>query len=107
MDMVQFPPLSHQRLRGWQAFALLLGVLGELFLAGDWYGFAAVMPFVMKSLSLTPVEAGFTQGTFAITYALGMVFWSPRAAGCPHVPCLQSALPVPALQWYCKLRWAQ
>lgn len=77
MDMVQSPPLSHQRLRGWQAFALLLGVLGELFLAGDWYGFAAVMPFVMKSLSLTPVEAGFTQGTFAITYELGMIFWSP------------------------------
>ncbi|MDE1180493.1 MFS transporter [Paraburkholderia sp.] len=75
--MVQSPSLVQQRLRGWQAFALLLGVLGELFLAGDWYGFAAVMPFVMKSLTLTPGEAGFAQGAFAITYAVGMVVWSP------------------------------
>ncbi|MFM0205380.1 MFS transporter [Paraburkholderia fungorum] len=77
MDIVQSTLLSHQKLRGWQAFALLLGVLGELFLAGDWYGFAAVMPFVVKSLSLTPAQAGFAQGAFAITYAVGMVFWSP------------------------------
>jgi sugar phosphate permease len=77
MDMVQSSALRQQRLRNWQAFALLLGVLGELFLAGDWYGFAAVMPFVSKSMSLTPGAAGFAQGAFAITYALGMIVWSP------------------------------
>ncbi|CAE6723742.1 MFS transporter [Paraburkholderia nemoris] len=79
MDMVQSSASTHPGLRGWQAFALSLGVLGELFLAGDWYGFAAVMPFVSKSLALSPGEAGFAQGAFAITYALGMMVWSPLA----------------------------
>ncbi|WP_236070019.1 MFS transporter [Paraburkholderia nemoris] len=77
--MVQSSASTHPGLRGWQAFALSLGVLGELFLAGDWYGFAAVMPFVSKSLALSPGEAGFAQGAFAITYALGMMVWSPLA----------------------------
>ncbi|WP_321793657.1 MFS transporter [Burkholderia pyrrocinia] len=77
MDLVQSSSPPRPNLRGWQAFALLLGVLGELFLAGDWYGFAAVMPFVSRSLLLTPGEAGFVQGAFAITYAVGMVVWSP------------------------------
>jgi MFS family permease len=77
MDLVQSPSYVQRGLRKWQAFALLLGILGELFLAGDWYGFAAVMPFVSKSLSLNPGEAGFAQGAFAITYAIGMVVWSP------------------------------
>ncbi len=65
------------RVRTWQSFALLLAILGEVFLAGDWYGFAAVMPLVSKTLSLTPAQAGFAQGAFAITYAIGMVIWSP------------------------------
>ena len=77
MDLVQSPSMPQRGLRNWQLFALLLAVLGELFLAGDWYGFAAVMPFVAKSLSLSPGQAGFGQGAFAITYAIGMVIWSP------------------------------
>ena len=77
MDTPYSAALPTQRLRAWQAFALFLGVLGELFLAGDWYGFAAVMPFVSKSLELSPAQAGFAQGAFAITYGIGMVVWSP------------------------------
>jgi MFS family permease len=77
MNLVQSPSMPVRAMRGWQLFALLLAVLGELFLAGDWYGFAAVMPFVSKSLSLSPAQGGFAQGAFAITYAIGMVIWSP------------------------------
>ena len=65
------------RIRTWQSFALLMALLGEVFLAGDWYGFAAVMPLVSRTLTLSPAQAGFAQGAFAITYAVGMVLWSP------------------------------
>jgi MFS family permease len=77
MDLAQSSSGTRRSLKGWQLFALVLALLGELFLAGDWYGFAAVMPFVAKSLNLTPTQAGFGQAAFAITYAVGMVVWSP------------------------------
>ncbi|CAG2157041.1 MFS transporter [Cupriavidus numazuensis] len=70
---------QRRKIRNWQYYALGIGVLGELFLAGDWYGFAAVMTFVTEALHLSPTQAGFVQGAFAITYCLGMLFWSPFA----------------------------
>lgn len=77
MQWAQADVSQRRVIRNWQIYALVLGVLGELFLAGDWYGFAAVMTFVSESLHLSPTEAGFVQGAFAITYSAGMVFWSP------------------------------
>ncbi|QGZ65023.1 MFS transporter [Paraburkholderia acidisoli] len=77
MNTVSSYAVHAPRLRAWQTFALFVGVLGELFLAGDWYGFAAVMPFVSHALALSPAEAGFAQGAFAITYGVGMCVWSP------------------------------
>ncbi len=72
-------PSLARAIKGWQRYALCIAVLGQLFLAGDWYGFAAVITFVSKDLSLSPTEAGFIQGAFAITYCAGMLFWSPFA----------------------------
>lgn len=77
MEWVESNPQHRQTLRNWQTFALIMAVLGELFLAGDWYGFAAVIPFVSKDLHLDAGQAGFAQGAFAITYSLGMFIWSP------------------------------
>ena len=56
---------------------LALAILCEIFLAADWYAFAAVLPFVSETLKLNPAEAGLAQGIFALTYGIGMVIWSP------------------------------
>ncbi len=77
MKWMESDPQHRRILHNWQIFALVIAVLGELFLAGDWYGFAAVIPFVSKDLHLNAGEAGFAQGAFAITYSLGMFVWSP------------------------------
>ncbi|MDK3022679.1 MFS transporter [Cupriavidus taiwanensis] len=79
MLWMQADPAQRRKIRNWQYYALAIGVLGELFLAGDWYGFAAVMTFVSEALHLSPTQAGFVQGAFAITYCIGMLFWSPFA----------------------------
>lgn len=79
MLWTQTSPAQRRTIRAWQGYALAIGILGELFLAGDWYGFAAVMTFVAKDLQLSPTQAGFVQGAFAITYCIGMLFWSPFA----------------------------
>lgn len=79
MLWTQTSPAQRRAIRQWQCYALAIGILGELFLAGDWYGFAAVMTFVSHTLHLSPAEAGFVQGAFAITYCIGMLFWSPFA----------------------------
>lgn len=79
MLWTQTSPAERRAIRNWQCYALAIGILGELFLAGDWYGFAAVMTFVSQTLHLSPTEAGFVQGAFAITYCIGMLFWSPFA----------------------------
>ncbi|QIH11872.1 MFS transporter [Pseudomonas sp. BIOMIG1BAC] len=63
-------------LKQWKTISLLMGVIAQLFLAGDWYGFAAVIPFVTETLHLSPLQIGVVQGSFSITYALGMVFWA-------------------------------
>jgi MFS family permease len=68
---------GRKRIRRLQIFCMVIVTVGELFLAGDWYGFAAVIPFVSKSLHLSAGEAGFAQGAFAITYIVGLLIWSP------------------------------
>jgi MFS family permease len=65
------------RITHWQWGILALAVIAEIFLAADWYGFAAVLTFVSESIHLEPWQAGFAQGIFAIAYGAGMFFWSP------------------------------
>ncbi|GAB7531400.1 MFS transporter [Pseudomonas sp. 3A(2025)] len=71
LDSRQLATLKH-----WKTTSLLLGVVAQLFLAGDWYGFAAVIPFVSDTLHLSALQIGIVQGSFSITYALGMIFWA-------------------------------
>ena len=68
---------DRRRIASWQKAMLGLAILCEIFLAADWYAFAAVLPFVSESLKLNPAEAGLAQGIFALTYGVGMVVWSP------------------------------
>src|ERR1700730_18659385 len=68
---------DRQRIASWQKWMLALAILCEIFLAEDWYAFAAVLPFVSESLKLNPAEAGVAHGIFALTYGVGMVVWSP------------------------------
>ncbi|MFK4514640.1 MFS family permease [Bradyrhizobium japonicum] len=68
---------DRRRIARWQKGMLTLAILCEIFLAADWYAFAAVLPFVSESLKLNPAEAGLAQGIFALTYGIGMVVWSP------------------------------
>ncbi|BAN47259.1 putative major facilitator superfamily transporter [Metapseudomonas resinovorans NBRC 106553] len=63
------------RLGRWKTISLAMGIAAQLFLAGDWYGFAAVSQFVAADLALSPFQVGMVQGSFSITYALGMIFW--------------------------------
>jgi MFS family permease len=65
------------RIGRWQRWMLALAILCEIFLAADWYAFAAVIPFISQSLGLDPAQAGLAQGIFALTYGVGMVVWSP------------------------------
>ncbi|WP_315833242.1 MFS transporter [Bradyrhizobium prioriisuperbiae] len=65
------------RIGQWQKWMLALAILCEIFLAADWYAFAAVIPFVSETLGLNPAQAGLAQGIFALTYGVGMVAWSP------------------------------
>lgn len=67
---------DRQRIARWQIGMLTLAVVCELFLSADWYGLAAVLPFLSESLQLNAAEAGLAQGIFALTYGLGMVVWS-------------------------------
>jgi MFS family permease len=69
--------VSVPRIANWAKVMLVMAVLGEMCLAGDFYGFAAVMPFVSKSLNLNPGQAGLVQGAFGVTYAIGMFVWAP------------------------------
>ena len=65
------------RIKQWQIWMVVLAIVCEIFLAADWYAFAAVLPFISKTLHLNPAEAGLAQGIFALTYGVGMVVWSP------------------------------
>ena len=77
MSMATITELERSRIKNWQWGIIVLAVLAEIFLAADWYGFAAVLTFVSGDIKLQPWEAGFAQGIFAIAYGLGMFFWSP------------------------------
>jgi len=77
MSMATITEADRSRIKNWQWGILALAILAEIFLAADWYGFAAVLTFVSKDINLQPWEAGFAQGIFAIAYGLGMFFWSP------------------------------
>jgi MFS family permease len=77
MSMTTISETERSRIKNWQWGILALAVLAEIFLAADWYGFAAVLTFVSESIHLQPWEAGFAQGIFAIAYGAGMFFWSP------------------------------
>ena len=77
VSMMTISETEQSRIKNWQWGILALAVLAEIFLAADWYGFAAVLTFVSEWIHLQPWEAGFAQGIFAIAYGLGMFFWSP------------------------------
>jgi MFS family permease len=68
---------SQSTIRHYQVVVAVVALVAELFLAGDWYGFAAVIPFVSQSLHLSAAEAGFAQGIFTITYAASLLAWGP------------------------------
>jgi len=57
---------------------LCMAVIGEMCLAADFYGFAAVLMLVSKDLALTESQAGLVQGAFGVSFALGMLYWAPR-----------------------------
>jgi len=65
------------RIGTWQKWMLALAFVCEMFLAADWYAFAAVIPFISQTLNLNPEQAGLAQGIFAVTVGIGMVAWSP------------------------------
>jgi predicted MFS family arabinose efflux permease len=67
---------DRSRIRRWQIGMVALALMCEIFLAADWYAFAAVIPFISKTLQLDPAQAGLAQGIFALTYAIGMIGWS-------------------------------
>lgn len=77
MSMLTISEADRTRIKRWQWGILALAVLAEIFLAADWYGFAAVLTFVSENIHLQPWQAGFAQGIFAIAYGVGMFFWSP------------------------------
>ena len=77
MSMLTITDAERSRIKSWQWGILALAVLAEIFLAADWYGFAAVISFTSKDLQLNEAQAGFAQGIFAIAYGAGMFFWSP------------------------------
>jgi MFS family permease len=77
MSMLTISEAERTRIKNWQWGILALAVLAEIFLAADWYGFAAVLTFVSETIHLQPWEAGFAQGIFAIAYGAAMFFWSP------------------------------
>ena len=77
MTWTNIAETDRRRIASWQKWMLALAILCEIFLAADWYAFAAVLPFVSETLKLNPAEAGLAQGIFALTYGIGMVVWSP------------------------------
>ena len=62
-------------LHRWKIVSLIVGLAAQIFLAGDWYGFAAIIPFITKSIDMTSTQIGLAQGVFSITYAIGMIVW--------------------------------
>ncbi|QDL91482.1 MFS transporter [Paroceanicella profunda] len=75
------PQADRDRISSWQWGMLILALACELFLAADWYGLAAVIPFISPDLGLNEEQAGTAQGIFALTYGIGMVGWSWLSRG--------------------------
>lgn len=66
--------------RGNRVFLMfLMAVIGEMCVAADFYGFAAVIKIVSADMALSEAQAGLIQGAFGITFALGMLFWAPKS----------------------------
>lgn len=101
MKMSSLNITQRTTLKQWKTISLLMGVIAQLFLAGDWYGFAAVIPFVTETLHLSPLQIGVVQGSFSITYALGMVFGPHGEVEFRHVHCTVVACWVLACSCYC------
>jgi predicted MFS family arabinose efflux permease len=76
MNRASISASDRARIRRWQIGMVALALVCEIFLAADWYAFAAVIPFISKTLQLDPAQAGLAQGIFALTYAAGMIAWS-------------------------------
>ncbi|MGX1096347.1 MFS transporter [Amorphus sp. MBR-141] len=77
MNWESLSAVDKARVKRWQVGMLVLALVCEIFLAADWYAFAAVVPFISESLGLNPAQAGLAQGIFALTYGIGMVVWAP------------------------------
>ncbi len=73
----QLGATARSQLLGYQRMVTSIAIIVIFFLAADWYGYAAVMPFIMKDLQLDPARAGLAMGTFAIVYAVAMLLWGP------------------------------
>ena len=61
MSMTTITETERSRIKNWQWGILALAILAEIFLAADWYGFAAVLAFVSPDIKLQPWEAGFAE----------------------------------------------
>src|SRR5690606_12364045 len=72
------PSMSATPRSGVAVLMLLMAVAGEMCLAADFYGFAAVIKIVSADLALSEAQAGLVQGAFGVSFALGMLFWAPR-----------------------------
>jgi predicted MFS family arabinose efflux permease len=70
---------DRQRIARWQTGMLVVAFLCEIFLAADWYAFAAVLSFVGDTLKLNPAEAGLAQGIFAAAFGISTFIWSPMS----------------------------
>jgi MFS family permease len=77
MNWTETSEADRARIRYWQKWIIVFAIVCEIFLAADWYGFAAVIQFMQQALSLDPAQAGLAQGVFALTYGVGMIIWSP------------------------------
>jgi MFS family permease len=77
MNFSAISEVDRIRIKSWQNWMLALAILCEIFMAADWYAFAAVIPFISQTIGLNPAQAGLAQGIFALTYGVGMVVWSP------------------------------
>ncbi len=77
MNWTSLPEADRARVGSYQKGMLALAFVCEMFLAADWYAFAAVIPFISKTLNLDPGQAGLAQGIFAVTVGIGMVAWAP------------------------------
>jgi predicted MFS family arabinose efflux permease len=68
---------DRKRIARWQNGMLVVAFLCEIFLAADWYAFAAVLSFVSDTLKLSPADAGLAQGIFAAAFGVSTFIWSP------------------------------